>query len=96
MLCVASSTGGKTVSRQNLILKTHRGSFERIYSFSPSVHVYDTWQLVKKYRTDVMKVDTEREPVYDEEYDPAALKEDNGHPAYGSRFPEEEQTKGLA
>ena len=37
MLCVASSTGGKTVSIQNLILKLYRGSFERIYIFSPKV-----------------------------------------------------------
>ena len=47
MLCVASSTGGKTVLIQNLILKIYRGSFERIYIFSPSVHVDDTWSAVK-------------------------------------------------
>ena len=29
---------------------------------------------VKKYITDVMKVDTEKEQVYYEEYDPVALK----------------------
>ena len=28
-LCVASSTGGKSVLMQNLILKVYRGSFER-------------------------------------------------------------------
>ena len=32
MLCVASSTGGKSVLIQNLILKIYRGSFERIYT----------------------------------------------------------------
>ena len=74
MLCVASSTGGKSVLIQNLILKIYRGSFERIYIFSPSVHVDDTWRAVKKYITDVMKVDTEKEKVYYEEYDPIALK----------------------
>ena len=74
MLCVASSTGGKTVLIQNLILKIYRGSFERIYIFSPSVNVDDTWKPVKKYITDVMKVDTEKEQVYYEEYDPIALK----------------------
>ena len=56
MLCVASSTGGKSVLIQNLILKIYRGSFERIYMFSPSVHVDDTWRAVKKYITDVLKV----------------------------------------
>ena len=74
MLCVASSTGGKTVLIQNLILKIYRGSFERIYIFSPSVHVDDTWTAVKKYISDVMKVDTEKEQLYYEEYDPVALK----------------------
>ena len=58
MLCVASSTAGKSVLIQNLI-------------FSPSVHVDDTWRAVKKYISDVMKVDTEKEKVY---YDPIALK----------------------
>ena len=60
MLCVASSTGGKTVLIQNLILKIYRNSFERIYIFSQTVNVDDTWTPVKKYITDVMKVDTER------------------------------------
>ena len=63
MLCVASSTGGKTVLIQNLILKSYRNSFERIYIFSPTVNVDDTWTPVKKYIyiyiSDIMKVDTE-------------------------------------
>ena len=74
MLAVASSTGGKSVLIANLILKIYRGSFERIYIFSPSIHVDDTWRAVKKYITDVMKVDTEKEQVYYEEYDPVSLK----------------------
>ena len=74
MLCVASSTGGKSVLIANLILKMYRGSFERIYIFSPSIHVDDTWNAVKKHQKEVMKVDTEKEQVYFEEYDPIALK----------------------
>ena len=75
MLCVASSTGGKTaVLIQNLILKIYRGSFERIYIFSPNVHVDDTWSAVKKYIRDVVKVDAGKEQLYYEEYDPVALK----------------------
>ena len=38
------------------------------------MHVDDTWRAVKKYISDVMKVDTEKEKVYYEEYDPIALK----------------------
>ena len=56
MLCVASSTGGKCVLIQNLILTIYRGSCKKIYMFSPGVHVDDTWKAVKKYITDVMKV----------------------------------------
>ena len=74
MIAVASSTGGKSVLIQNLILKMYRGSFERIYIFSPSIHVDDTWTAVKKYISDVMKVDAEKEQIYCEEYDPVALK----------------------
>ena len=73
MIAVASSTGGKSVLLQNLILKIYRGSFERIYICSPSIHVADTWTAVKKYISDVMKVDAEKEHYY-EEYDPLALK----------------------
>ena len=72
-ILVASSTGGKTVLIQNLILNSYRGSFERIFTFSPSIHVDDTWNAVKKYIREVMNVDTNREPTYFEEYNPEAL-----------------------
>ena len=74
MLAVASSTGGKTVLIQNLILKIYRNSFERIYIFSPSVDVDDTWNAVKKYIKDVMKVDSEKEQIYFNHYDATALQ----------------------
>ena len=74
MIAHAGSTGGKSVLIQNLILKIYRGSFERMYIFSPSIHVDDTWTAVKKYISDVMKVDAEKEQIYYEEYDPVALK----------------------
>ena len=64
MLAVASSTGGKTFFMQNLILKICRNSFRRIYIFSPSVDVDDTWNAVKKYIKDVMKVDLEMDQIY--------------------------------
>ena len=72
MIAVASSTGGKSVLIQNLVLKMYRGSFERIHCFNPSIHVDDTWTAVKRYISGVMKVDTEKETVYYEEYDPVA------------------------
>ena len=59
---------------QSQILKIYRGSFERIYICSLNVHVDDTWTAVKKYVSDVLKVDAEKEQLCCEEYDPAALK----------------------
>ena len=49
---VASSTGGKTVLIQNLILNVYRNSFARIFIFSPSVHNNPTFTEVKKYIRD--------------------------------------------
>ena len=79
MIAVASSTGSKSVLIRNLILKIYRGSFEKYsiyirFSFSPSIHVDDTWTAVKKYISVVMKVDAEKEQIYYEEYDPVPLK----------------------
>ena len=47
-ILVASSTGGKTVLVQNLILNVYRNSFARIFIFSPSVHNDPTFTEVKK------------------------------------------------
>ena len=43
------SKSGKTVALISLILEQHRGVFERIYIFSPSINVDDGWIPVKKY-----------------------------------------------
>jgi ABC-type transporter Mla maintaining outer membrane lipid asymmetry ATPase subunit MlaF len=53
---LAPSGNGKTVLLANLILKVYRGCFERIYVFGPSVKVDQTWEAVKQYQEDVMKV----------------------------------------
>jgi hypothetical protein len=72
---LAPSGAGKTVLLSNLILKIYRGCFERIYVFSPSVNVDQTWEAVKKYQEDVMKVkETDEEKLYFENYNPADLE----------------------
>jgi hypothetical protein len=43
---LAQSGNGKTVLLANLILKVYRVCFERIYIFSPSVNVDQTWEAV--------------------------------------------------
>jgi hypothetical protein len=72
---LAPSGAGKTVLLSNLILKIYRGCFERIYVFSPSVNVDQTWEAVKKYQEDVMKVkETDSEKLYFDSYNPEDLE----------------------
>ena len=72
---LAPSGSGKTVLLANLILKVYRGCFERIYVFSPSVNVDQTWEAVKKYQAEVMKVrDSDDEVLYHDHYTVEALE----------------------
>ena len=62
-ITVASSTGGKTVLVQNLILNVYRNSFARIFIFSPSVHNDPTFTEVKTYIGDELHVNDEKEQI---------------------------------
>ena len=73
-IIVASSTGGKTVLIQNLILNVYKNCFSRIFIFSPSVHNDPTFVEVKKYQREEMKVDDIKEQVYFDEYRPEELE----------------------
>ena len=73
-IIVASSTGGKTVLIQNLILDVYRDCFSRIFIFSPSVHTDPTFVEVKKYIRKEMKVDDKKEEIYFEHYNPEELQ----------------------
>ena len=53
---LAHSGSGKTVLLSNIILHVYLDCFERLYIFSPSVHVDQTWQAVKYYQEKIMKV----------------------------------------
>jgi predicted ATP-binding protein involved in virulence len=55
-ILLAPSGSGKTVLLANLILNVYRGCFERIYVFSPSVHLDQTWQAVNDYQENITKV----------------------------------------
>jgi hypothetical protein len=66
---LAPSGSGKTALLANLSLKVYRGCFERIYVFSPSVNVDQTWEAVHKYQAVVMKVrGSDTEKLYYERY----------------------------
>ena len=68
------SGSGKTVLLQNMILDIYRDCFSRIFIFSPSIEVDMTWQPVKNYIENHMKVqNTKDEPIYFDHYNPEAL-----------------------
>ena len=73
-ILVGPSKSGKTVALISMILDQYRDCFERIYIFSPSINVDDGWRPVKKYIEEHMKVNTDREQVYFENWDEAALR----------------------
>ena len=73
-IIVASSTGGKTVLIQNLILNVYRNSFARIFILSPSVHNDPAFTEVKKYIRDELHVDDEKEQTYFDNHNPSDLE----------------------
>ena len=68
------SKSGKSTALVSMILEQYRGCFERIYIASASINVDDSWKPVKKYIEEVMKVPVDREQVYFEDWDEAALR----------------------
>ena len=48
--------------------------FERIYIFSTTASVDDNWIPVKRYITDHLKVDNDKERYLFDDYDPQALQ----------------------
>ena len=74
-IVLGPSGSGKTVLLQNLILDVYRGCFSRIFIFSPSIDIDYTWNPVKDYIENHMKVvDSKDDPVYFNSYDPVALQ----------------------
>ena len=59
------SGSGKTILLQNMILNINKNGFSRIYIFSPSIDVDMTWEPVKKYIENEMKIlHTEKAPFF--------------------------------
>lgn len=73
-ILLAPSSSGKTVLIQNMILDIYKDLFERVYIFSPSVHIDHTWYPVKTYLDKKMKLNDEEPKLYYDEYDPLALE----------------------
>ena len=74
-IVLGPSGSGKTILLQNMILDLYEGCFDKIYIFSPSVNLDHTWNPVKEYTKDKMKIkdDDKEDPIYFDEYDSDAL-----------------------
>jgi len=74
-IVLGPSGSGKTILLQNMILDIYEGCFDKIYIFSPSVNLDHTWNPVKEYIKDKMKMkdDDKEDPIYFDEYDSEAL-----------------------
>ena len=70
----AASGSGKPVLIHNLILDIYRGCFERIFVFSPSIDIDDSWRPVKKYIEEEL-TKTEDEEIYFQDFDGEAVQQ---------------------
>ena len=75
-MLVGPSGSGKTVLLTNMILDIYKGCFSRIYIWSPSIEVDNTWKPVKDYIRDHIKP-SDREKYYFDNYDPSELRRSN-------------------
>jgi len=73
-LILAPSGGGKTVLLQNMVLDIYRDCFSRIYIFSPSIDVDQTWEPVKEYLANNLKQDAKKEKYLFDSYQPIDLE----------------------
>ena len=64
----------KSVLLTNMVFDIYKGVFSRIYIWSPSINVDSIWNPVKKYIKEGMKVDTDKEKCFFEEFIPEELE----------------------
>ena len=69
------SGAGKGILIQNLILDVYNDLFERIYEFSPSIHVDHTNGTIKNYLDNNIKLSDDEPALYYDHYDPEALQD---------------------
>ena len=74
-LIVGPSGSGKSVLLVDFLVRLYKHAFQRVYVFSPSVHIDSAWKPVFKYVEKTLGVDSEREPWASDEWDDEKLKE---------------------
>lgn len=69
-LILAPSNSGKSVLLQNIVLNIYRGCFEKVYIFSPSIHIDSVWKPVVEYCEKQLKQhETDKEKYYFDTFD---------------------------
>ena len=72
-MLVGPSGSRKTVLLTNMIFDIYKGCFSRIYIWSLSIEVDQTWEPVQDYIRDHIKPN-DREKCYFDSYDPSELE----------------------
>ena len=73
-MIVGPSGSGKSTLLVSMILDICRGAFERIFIWSPSVNLDSIWLPVKKHIKEGLKVDTDEEPCWWDEFNVVDLE----------------------
>ena len=74
-LILGPGGSGKTLCLVSMIVDFYRGAWERIYIFSPSIHIDSAWSPVKDYIENELKVDGGKEPFFFDTWDPEVFNE---------------------
>ena len=93
-MLVGPSGSGKTVLLTNMIVDIYKGGFSRIYIWSPSIEVDNTWKPVKDYIRDHIKPN-DRDKYYFDSYDPAVLEQAINIQKKVKGYQEEQKHKDL-
>ena len=73
-ILLGPSGAGKGILLQNMILDIYRGCFERVYIFSPSIHVDKTWEPVKEYLNKTINLSKNEPPLFYDTNDQESLE----------------------
>ena len=71
----APSNSGKTVLITNLIENIYKGCFERVYIFSPSITLDDSWLSTKKYLDNTINLSENEPSLYQPNFDEKIVEE---------------------
>ena len=74
-IILGPSGSGKTILLQNMIMNLYDRCFERVYIFSPSINVDNSWNPVKEYIENKMDAhETDDDKFYFDHYDQEGLE----------------------